>query len=92
MVQSVDPTVERSLRGPQDFEFSEVMRPRPAEPIKASGPGAASTGRTHDRKRPVCTIEKNVLAKLGPSTHGPGFWDQGLSWKRVGSVVRRSGR
>jgi hypothetical protein len=27
MVQSVDPTVERSLRGPQDFEFSEVMRP-----------------------------------------------------------------
>jgi hypothetical protein len=71
MVQSVDPTVERSLRGPQDFEFIEVMRPRPAEPIKASGRCAALTGRTHDCKRPACTIQKNVLAKLGPSTQEP---------------------
>lgn len=87
MVWSVDPTVERSLRSPQDFEFSEVIRPRPAEPIKASGRSAAFIGRTHDCKRPACTIQKNVLAKRGPSTHGPRFWDQGLDWNGVGSVV-----
>ena len=70
MVWSVDPTVESSLRGPQDFEFSEVMRPRPAEPIKASG------GRRRIRKAGHMTAsdhrshQQNVLASRGPSTHG----------------------
>src|SRR6266849_9169207 len=35
-----------------DFDPGKLIRPRSADSIKASGHGAASKGRTHDRKRP----------------------------------------
>jgi hypothetical protein len=31
----------------------------------------ARTGRTHDRTRPVCQNQRNLLAPAGPSTHDP---------------------
>jgi hypothetical protein len=47
----------------------QLIRPRPAEPIKASGHvKTAPAGRTHDCKRPVL-IPKKALASGGPSTH-----------------------
>jgi hypothetical protein len=89
MVWSVDPTVESSLRGPQDFEFNEVIRPRPAKPIKASG------GRRRIRKAGHMTAsdhrshQQNVLASRGPSTHGPYAWTAVPSFLigRLGSSV-----
>ncbi len=40
-----------------------------AEPIWASGHIAASTGRTHDRRRTARQIQLPILALQGPSTH-----------------------
>src|SRR5215210_5910006 len=40
-----------------------------AEPIWASGHSAASTGRTHDRRRTARQIQQQTLAPQGPSTH-----------------------
>src|SRR5712691_6715439 len=50
---------------------------RPREPDQTSihgthrglRPGAAMTGRTHDRKRPAVHTREKVLASRGPSTH-----------------------
>src|SRR5262249_16686639 len=47
----------------------KLIRPRPADSIKACGHCAAPTGRTHDRKRLLLLLTPKILADRGPSTH-----------------------
>src|SRR3954468_8349150 len=52
---------ERSLTVRWDVDPVRMMRPRFADPIRASSVWAASTGRTHDCKRPLCGTPNYLL-------------------------------
>jgi hypothetical protein len=67
MAQSIIRQIERNLTASVGSNSDQLIRPRSAESIKASGRVTAPKGRTHDCKRPLL-ITKN-LANRGPSTH-----------------------
>jgi hypothetical protein len=48
-----------------DLDPDKLIRPRPADPIKARGHHAASIGRTHDRKRLLLPITSQSPCRPG---------------------------
>ena len=68
MVRSIIRQIERNLTASVGSNPDQLIRPRSAESIKASGHVTAPKGRTHDCKRPTAH-HKKTLASRGPSTH-----------------------
>jgi len=67
MAQSVTPRIERNLTASVGSNPDQLIRPRSAESIKASGYRTAQKGRTHDRKRPLLITKK--LLQVGGHPH-----------------------
>src|ERR1700722_18412719 len=68
MVRSIIRQIERNLTASVGSNPDQLIRPRSAESIKASGHVTAPKGRTHDCKRPTAH-HKKTLASRGQSTH-----------------------
>ena len=63
-------------------------------PRRALGPAAiraASTGRTHDRTRPMLQKRQKALAKAAPSTHDPQETSSTRRWWSAGGIAALSG-
>ena len=67
MAQSVIRQIERNLTASAGSNPDQLIRPRSAESIKASGHVSRTKGRTHDCKRPLLITKK--LLQVGGHPH-----------------------